>query len=69
ALARPDPGLSKPERGRAVRAHHHKLQHKKDYTRDDSIDPQPTTAPAASGPAGKPADPGPGASSPGKNPK
>jgi hypothetical protein len=37
ALARPEPGMSEPERKRATRAHHHKFQHKKDYTRDDSI--------------------------------
>src|SRR6187431_3199346 len=36
-MARPDPGMSEPERKRAVRAHHHKFQHGKDYTRDDSI--------------------------------
>jgi hypothetical protein len=36
-LARVEPGMSEPERKRATRAHHHKFQHKKDYTRDDSI--------------------------------
>jgi hypothetical protein len=36
-LVRPEPGMSEPERKRATRAHHHKFQHKKDYTRDDSI--------------------------------
>jgi len=37
AMARPEPGMSEPERKRAVRAHHHKFQHGKDYTRDDSV--------------------------------
>ena len=37
AVARPEPGMSEPERKRAVRAHHHKFQHGKDYTRDDSV--------------------------------
>lgn len=35
--ARPEPGMSEPERKRYVRAHHHKFHHKKDFTRDDSI--------------------------------
>jgi hypothetical protein len=34
-LARPDAGLHLEERKRHVRAHHHKLHHKKDYTRPD----------------------------------
>jgi hypothetical protein len=35
--ARPEPGMDEAERKRATRAHHHKFQQKKDYTRDDSI--------------------------------
>ena len=34
--ARPEPGMSEPERKRAVRAHHHKLHHKLDKTSDHS---------------------------------
>lgn len=33
---RPDAGLQEPERKRYVRAHHHKFEQKRDYTRDDS---------------------------------
>lgn len=33
--ARPEAGLHLEERKRHVRAHHHKLHHKKDYTRPD----------------------------------
>lgn len=36
-LVRLDPGMSEPERKRAVRAHHHKFHHGKDFTRDDSV--------------------------------
>jgi len=36
-MARPEPGMSEPERKRAVRAHHDKTHVKKDYTRDDSV--------------------------------
>jgi hypothetical protein len=36
-LVRVEPGMNEPERKRATRAHHHKFQHNKDYTRDDSI--------------------------------
>jgi hypothetical protein len=36
-MARPEPGMAEPERKRAVRAHHHKMHHKKDYTHDDSV--------------------------------
>jgi hypothetical protein len=36
-LVRPQPGMSEAETKRAERAHHHKFQHGKDYTRDDSI--------------------------------
>jgi hypothetical protein len=43
-MARPEPGMSEPERKRAVRAHHHKMHNKKDYTLDDSV--QPTAASA-----------------------
>jgi hypothetical protein len=56
ALARPEPGMSEPERKRATRAHHHKYQHKKDYTRDDSIHGHEslaaTATPGASGQGG-----------------
>lgn len=43
-MARPDPGMSEPERKRSVRAHHHKMHHGRDYTRDDSIQPVSTDA-------------------------
>jgi hypothetical protein len=43
-------GLQEPERKRFVRAHHHRFQHKKDYTRDDSVY-GPETQPAANGAA------------------
>jgi hypothetical protein len=33
---RPDAGLQEPERKRYVRAHHHKFEQKRDYTKDDS---------------------------------
>ena len=49
-MARPDPGMSEPERKRAVRAHHHKMHHKKDYTHDDSLHGPAT--PGAVQPAG-----------------
>lgn len=73
ALARPEPGMSEPERKRAVRAHHHKFQHGKDYTRDDSVyghesahpealRPVGTRAGVAAGPAGPAAAPGAGSS-------
>ncbi len=56
-LARPEPGMSEPERKRAVRAHHHKFENGKDYTRDDSIyGPEPmrtsATVPAGAGATG-----------------
>lgn len=38
-LVRPEAGLQEPERKRYVRAHHHKMHHKKDYTRDDTAMP------------------------------
>ncbi len=37
AQVRVEGGLHQEERKRHVRAHHHKFQHKKDYTRDDSV--------------------------------
>jgi hypothetical protein len=36
-LVRPQPGMSEPEAKRAMRAHHHKMHHGKDVTRDDSV--------------------------------
>jgi hypothetical protein len=36
-LVRPEPGMNEDERKRYVRAHHHKMHHKKDFTRDDSV--------------------------------
>ena len=36
-MARPEPGMSEPERKRAVRAHHHKMHNHRDFTRDDSV--------------------------------
>jgi hypothetical protein len=50
-LARPEPGMSEPERKRATRAHHHKFQHKKDYTRDDSILGHESLMPTSAQPA------------------
>jgi len=52
SLSRPEPGMSEPERKRAVRAHHQKFENGKDYTRDDSVyGPQPMGpgAPRATG--------------------
>jgi hypothetical protein len=37
-LVRPGAGLYDDEKKRYVRAHHHKMQNKKDYTKDDSAD-------------------------------
>jgi hypothetical protein len=34
-MARPEPGMSEPERKRAVRAHHHKMSHKKEQAQGD----------------------------------
>ena len=48
--ARPMAGLQEPERKRFVRAHHHRFQHKKDYTRDDSVY-GPESRQAGNGPA------------------
>ena len=36
-LVRPGAGLNEDEKKRYVRAHHHKMQVKKDYTKDDSV--------------------------------
>jgi hypothetical protein len=46
-MARPEPGMSEPERKRAVRAHHHKMHNKKDYTRDDSVQAPASVQPTA----------------------
>jgi hypothetical protein len=46
-LVRPDPGMNEPERKRAVRAHHNKFHHGRDYTRDDSIYPMTVNATVA----------------------
>jgi hypothetical protein len=53
-LVRPDPGMNEPERKRAIRAHHNKFHHGRDFTRDDSIYPMTVnaTGPAATGAAG-----------------
>lgn len=45
--ARPEPGMSEPERKRAVRAHHHKFHHGKDPTRDDSVHGHESLVPGA----------------------
>jgi hypothetical protein len=45
--ARPEPGMSEPERKRAVRAHHHKFHHGKDVTRDDSVHGHESLVPSA----------------------
>jgi hypothetical protein len=51
---RAEPGLNEDEKKRYVRAHHHKLHHKKDVTLDDSIAAgaqsgnKPATAPGQS---------------------
>jgi hypothetical protein len=57
-LVRLDPGMSEVERKRHVRAHHHKMHHGKDMTRDDSVHgheqavaPAAPTGPAAGGSA------------------
>ncbi|MDB5857354.1 MAG: hypothetical protein JWQ76_1043 [Ramlibacter sp.] len=53
-LVRPDPGMNEPERKRAIRAHHNKFHHGRDYTRDDSIYPMTleATGPARAGQPG-----------------
>jgi len=53
-LVRPDPGMNEPERKRAVRAHHNKFHHGRDYTRDDSIYPMTVNATATPPRAGQP---------------
>ena len=63
-LVRPDPGMNEPERKRAIRAHHNKFHHGRDYTRDDSIYPM-TVQTAAPARAGQPATQGMGAGSTG----
>jgi hypothetical protein len=37
--------MNEPERKRAIRAHHNKFHHGRDYTRDDSIYPMTVQAP------------------------
>lgn len=51
-LVRPEAGLNVDERKRYVRAHHHKLHHNADYTRDDSLAPQGPAATPLRGGAG-----------------
>lgn len=47
-LVRPEAGLNEEEKKRYVRAHHHKMHHKKDFTRDDSVHGhEPVPAPSA----------------------
>ena len=50
-MVRPDPGMAEPERKRAVRAHHNKFHHGRDYTLDDSVHPMTvqTASPARAG--------------------
>lgn len=54
-LVRPEPGMNEPERKRAIRAHHNKFHHGRDYTRDDSIYPMTVNATATGPRAGQPA--------------
>lgn len=58
-LVRVEPGMNEAERKRYVRAHHHKMHHKKDYTRDDSI--HGPESEVAAHPVGAPARMGAGA--------
>ena len=51
-LVRPEIGLNEEERKRYVRAHHHKMHHKKDFTRDDSVHGHEHVPPAATRPVG-----------------
>jgi hypothetical protein len=51
-LVRPEGGLNEEERKRFVRAHHHKMHHRKDLSHDDSV-----AEPAAGQPGNKPATP------------
>ena len=60
-LVRPEAGLNEAERKRYVRAHHHKMHNRKDYTRDDSVaGAQPAGGAAAVRPVGMQAAPVPG---------
>lgn len=54
-LVRPDPGMNEPERKRAVRAHHNKFHHGRDFTRDDSVYPMTVNATMMPPRAGQPA--------------
>jgi hypothetical protein len=52
AMVRIEAGMSKPERERQIRAHHHKGHVKKDHTRDDSLPdvaPSPPSGPTRPG--------------------
>lgn len=51
-LVRPEIGLNEEERKRYVRAHHHKMHHKKDFTKDDSVHGHEHVPPAATRPVG-----------------
>ncbi len=51
-LVRPEIGLNEEERKRYVRAHHHKMHHKKDFTRDDSVHGHEHVPPASTRPVG-----------------
>jgi hypothetical protein len=52
ALVRPQPGMNEAELKRAERAHHHKFQNGKDYTRDDSVHGHESQVPGAVQPVG-----------------
>jgi hypothetical protein len=51
-LVRPEIGLNEEERKRYVRAHHHKMHHGKDFTKDDSVHGHEHVPPAATRPVG-----------------
>jgi hypothetical protein len=51
-LVRPEIGLNEEEKKRYVRAHHHKMHHKKDFTKDDSAPGHEHVPPAATRPVG-----------------
>lgn len=51
-LVRPEAGLNEEEKKRYVRAHHHKMHHKKDFTKDDSLHGHEHVPPAATRPVG-----------------
>lgn len=57
-LVRPEIGLNEEEKKRYVRAHHHKMHHKKDFTKDDSVPGHQHVPPAATRPVGTRAAPG-----------